>query len=127
MFTADDLISCYTRAQAIEDGVLVVVSEEAQKAAKVLWPAVLTCALWSHLLPNASDMAAGESVEKRLHVLLCEFVRAVVRAKGSGGDQLAFHSTMIQNGLGQIFEVKVILGPDDEGKPCLTFMLPDED
>lgn len=121
------MIASYSRAQAIEDGVLVVVSEEAQQKARVLWPAVLTCALWAHLLPNTSDMAAGRSVERRLQEMLEMFVRAVVQAKGQGGDQLLFRSVFIEDGRVVSYDVKVVLGPDDEGAPCLTFMLPDED
>ena len=46
IFSPDDLIHSYTRQQAIEDGVLVDVSETAREAG-IRYPVALTRAVWA--------------------------------------------------------------------------------
>ena len=46
LFSPDDLIHSYTRQQAIEDGVLMDVSETAKEAG-VRFPVALTRAVWA--------------------------------------------------------------------------------
>ena len=46
MFTNDDLICSYTRAEALADGVLIDVSERAQRAG-IQYPTACTAGVWS--------------------------------------------------------------------------------
>jgi len=65
LFTEDDLIYAYTRAQAIEDGVLVDVSETAREAG-FRWPVALTAEVWG-LIENIPPRFEGiQDVEGRL-------------------------------------------------------------
>ena len=66
MFDSSDLIHSYTRAQAIEDGVLVDVSDVAKEAGFKL-PVAITRAAWARYVevPAGLEMR-GQSVEGRL-------------------------------------------------------------
>ncbi|WP_049473777.1 DUF6573 family protein, partial [Stenotrophomonas maltophilia] len=66
MFEPSDLIHSYTRAQAIEDGVLVDVSDVAKEAGFKL-PVTITRAAWSRYVevPIGLELR-GQSVDGRL-------------------------------------------------------------
>jgi hypothetical protein len=93
LFEGAEIISAYTRKQAISDGVLVDMGVEPfgklAKEAGLKWPIAMTAT------------AFGEFV-------------AVTDAPGRRGQDLSGRW-------------KCVSGPDDEGEPCLTFMLPGED
>jgi len=62
MFDDFDVIYCYTRKQAIEDGILIDVTFTAQEAG-FNWPVAITSAVWyRYIAPdeNLSDIEYGE-------------------------------------------------------------------
>ena len=69
-----DVVYSYTRKQAIEDGVLIDVTEQAKEAGFKI-PVAITSSLWyGHVVPK--DIP-GQSVEGRLHdVLWMLFLKA---------------------------------------------------
>ena len=66
MNDAWEIISTYSRKQAIEDGVLVDVTAKAKEAGFKV-PTVISAGLWRYVEPSVDDMASnGQSVDGRL-------------------------------------------------------------
>ena len=130
LFDDVPVIHSYTRAEAIEEGTLVDVSEVAREAGFKL-PCALTKAVWESLVawhpldtrhPIIQDesarlwdilytasMAARQSKESRLNFELC-----VVPCDGRSKEPV-------------LTSLKAICGPGDTLDPVITIMLPDED
>ncbi len=99
-------VSSYSRAQAIEDGVLVDITEQAKRS-RFVYPVAMTSALW--------DSCNGvEGVAQMLNDLHREIKRSA-----SGGDQLMFVALGIT--------IKCVVGPGDDPAPVITLMLEHED
>lgn len=116
MFTADDLISVYTRSQAIEDGVLVDVTRDAQRAG-YRYPVALTVGLWA--VVDFDDGVSLRSVTRahRLGNVLAR-ARDAIRTVGDS-DRVEFSA------LGS--DCWAHIGPGDQGEPVITLMLIGED
>ena len=141
MFTQENIIDSYTRAEAIEDGVLVDISELAREAGFV-FPVAITSALYNALEPHKEEKAIGQDIEGRLWDLLSVFRYYTKR----GGRELHF-SVFIQRIDGRampntamrkvrhlegnisMYEqaVRAVCGPGDNLEPVITIMLPEED
>lgn len=114
----------YTRKQAIEDGVLIDVSETAREAG-IIYPVAITgTVLESYIVPSEKDRANGQSEKGRLWDVLWIFRNA---AKQNAGDILLFkvYFTLFCNQ--ELVTLKAICGPGDEAEPVITIMLPEED
>ena len=98
-------ISIYTRAQAIEDGVLVDITEQA-KQQRFVFPVAMTSALW--------DKCTAENLRHVLTQLHREIKSAVPEC-----DRLKFAIFG--------FTIKCVVGPGDDPRPVITLMLEDED
>ena len=125
----EQLISTYTRAQAIADGELVDVSQVAREAG-IRFPVALSRALWADIqaIPEGRP---HEDVSGRLWDLLWMGACAMRRASGT---MLVYQLILTLDGAihdeergGPLYSVKVICGPGDDAAPVLTFMRPDED
>ena len=131
-------IAIYTRAQAIEDGVLVDVSETAREAG-IVWSVAMTSAAWGDCV--AWDEATesrkgwtGQSEPGRLWDvcwMLSLAVRGALRRGHNPADPLLFQLVRVPRaGRGlrpRAALLKALIGPDDTGRPCITVMLPGED
>lgn len=119
------VIYSYTRAQAIEDGVLVDVSEMAKEAG-VRFPVAVTRALYDgYVTPDPRSIPLGQSVAGRLWDTLYMFRTA---AKRFSGDTLLYRLTFIMGEQQpRLVELKAVIGPGDTPEPVITIMLPDED
>jgi hypothetical protein len=127
-----NVISTYTRAQAIEDGVLVDVGSTAQEAG-FKWPVALTTAVWADCVAWTEDDSRQQVYQDesgRLWDLLYMASHAIRSSKDSG-DRLLFqlyrvprdgHSTEAI-----LVTLKLIVGPGDAGEPVITILLPNED
>ncbi len=127
-----DLIFSYSRAQAIDDGVLIDATELARDAG-FKWPVALTAAAWEDCVAwsDADNQAqAYQDPTGRLWDVLF-MASYAIRTANHADQQLAFelqriprdgHATMSQRR-----SLKLILGPGDDGKPVITIMLPGED
>ncbi|CAH0065117.1 MULTISPECIES: DUF6573 family protein [Stenotrophomonas] len=146
MFEPSDLIHSYTRAQAIEDGVLVDVSDVAKEAGFKL-PVTITRAAWSRYVevPRGLELR-GQSVDGRLWDVLFMLHVAIKRQQGNGseihyqlhvalpdaGDWLsneahpATGSGLTRSTHRQI-TLKALCGPGDALEPVVSIMLPNED
>ncbi|OEU71027.1 MAG: hypothetical protein BA863_07725 [Desulfovibrio sp. S3730MH75] len=121
-----ELIHAYTRKQALEDGVLIDVTEQAKETGFKV-PVAITANLYHQYIepPDGLD-GEGQSVAGRLHdVLFLTFLAAKDRWDGS----MVVIEPLFVMGEGARFEkVKcwVVIGPGDCGEPVLTIMLPED-
>jgi hypothetical protein len=122
-----EIISRYTRAQAIEDGVLIDVTETPErKEAGIKYPVAITAAAYHQcvaLTPAAAR--AGNDVKGRLWDVLY-MMRYPVREIDPSTRIFELlcvvddvHPTRVQ--------LKAVCGPGDDAEPVITVMLPDED
>lgn len=125
----NQMISSYTRAQAVADGELVDVSTVAREA-NIRFPVALTRALWADIAAIPAERPL-EDLQGRLWDVLWMGACAMRRA---GGSTLTYQLILNLDGAiydddrgGPLYTVKVVCGPGDAGEPVLTFMRPDED
>ena len=118
------LIYAYTRAQALEDGVLVDVSELAREAGFV-WPVALTAAVWALVEDIPRRYRAWQTVEGRLYDVLWMAYCAIRSAEHSSTELR--YTLLLDHGRRRYLTLKLVTGPGDHGEPVVTIMLPDED
>lgn len=125
MFSEDDIIHTYTRAQAIEDGVLVDVSTTAQEAG-LRFPVALTCAVWGQYV-EVPEGVEGQDEAGRLWDILWMLAIAI-RGSKDLGDTLNFQLYVRnENRRADLVTLKAVCGPNDDASPCITVMLQNED
>lgn len=119
------LISSYSRAQAIEDGTLVDVTEVAREAG-IKFPTVLTREVWeSYVALSPAAEAAGNDERGRLWDIVWMFRCAGVRADVS---ELRFQLYVVTTSLEpELITLKAICGPGDDEAPVITILLPEQD
>ena len=132
-------IHTYTREQAIEDGQLIDVSTTAREAG-IVWPLALTSAAWADTVEWTEQTESrkgysGQSESGRLWDvvwMLSLAVRSALRRGLDASQQPLFYSLhrTPREGRGVMprkVTLKFVVGPDDDGRPCITLMLPGED
>jgi hypothetical protein len=129
-FADAPVIFSYTREQAIEDGVLVDLTEWAKETGFRI-PVACTSAVWhQYIVPPEGTRALGQSERGRGHDvlwMLYVFIRASKR-NGEGDDRLFYKVIFLQAPRRQeTVTLKAICGPGDNGEPVITIMKPDED
>lgn len=127
-----EVISTYTRAQAIEDGVLIDTGSMAQEAG-FKWPVAVTSAAWADCIAwteDDSDKQVHQDQSGRLWDVLFMASHAI-RQGSSSGDRLLFKLYRVRrDGYSKeaiLATLKLIVGPGDQGEPVITILLPDED
>lgn len=123
-----EVIYSYTRRQAIEDGVLIDVSEMAIEAG-IKYPVALTSTVYyEYIVPDDKLTGHGQSVEGRLWDVLWMFR---CNALQNLSDIVIFSVLFVMpsNKNSQLVTVglKAVCGPGDMGEPVITIMKPDED
>ena len=122
-----NLIYSYTRAQAIEDGVLIDITADAQ-AHGFKVHTVVTDNLYHRYVevPSGLDRSFGQSSAGRLHDLLTLAMFAARASKGT--DRVYFKiSFLMEPGRSEEANIIAHIGPGDHGEPVLTLMLPEDD
>ena len=109
-------ICCYTRADALEDGVLVDVSERARRAG-IKYPTACTASVWSLIGTVPEACTVEESV--RLAAVLTAMLAAIRRGGVRGTDRVEFEA------LGAALWAHC--GPGDTEAPVITVMAEGED
>lgn len=118
------LIYSYTRAQALEDGVLVDVSELASEAG-FRFPVAMTATAYGRYV-EVPKAASWQDLTGRLWDVLW-MLRDAIRRTPDGQAELLF-KLYVDNGKGpKLVTLKSLCGPGDNGEPAITVMLPDED
>jgi len=120
------IIFRYTRAQAIEDGVLIDLTSWGRETGFVV-PVACTSAVWHQwIVPPEEVQQLGQSERGRAHDLLWVLFCAI-RA-GGHGNHVLFKVGFQQSARQHVTaEFRAVCGPGDDGEPVLTIMLPDED
>lgn len=117
-----ELIHAYTRAQALEDGVLVDLSALAREAG-FRFPLAVTQGVWSVIEPGRDLMKEGQSSIGRAWDLL-NVLRAGLRA-AQGGREVSFAPYFLREPGQPPHQVtmRAVSGPGDDGEPVITVML----
>jgi hypothetical protein len=119
-----ELIYVYTRAQALEDGLLVDVSETAREAGFTI-PVALTRGAWEAAVAWPADNHWQDEAGRLWDVL---FVLAFL-AKRSKGSRIDYHVHRVPPNRRKAsrLDLKAVVSGGDDGAPVLTILLPDED
>jgi hypothetical protein len=120
----NEIIYSYTRKQAIDDGVLIDVTELAKEAG-FKCPVAFTSSVYERHLRVPEDVVDMDETGRLWDVLWLPRYAALQYPEKS---QVLFKlSEQKGNNEMEIVTLKAICGPDDEGEACLTVMLPEED
>ncbi|WP_374259067.1 DUF6573 family protein [Aquabacterium sp.] len=126
-----ELIYSFSRAQAIEDGVLIDVTETAQEAGFRL-PVALTSAAW-HQTVEWTDVDTRRQTPQDESGRLWDVVWMAYLAarRASGGCRVQFNVLVVPRGGAarrpRLMALVMNIGPGDDGEPVITLMLPNED
>lgn len=126
LFKDAEVISAYTRAQAIEDGFLVDITEFAREAGFKV-PVAVTSGVFSILEPSEELKADGQDLKGRMWDMLW-ILRIAIR-KSHWTDTTVFAPLMIKTAGGKPEPVKMWAkaGPGDTMDMVITIMLEGED
>ena len=121
----------YSRQQAIEDGVLLDLTEHAKKYGFTV-PVAITDAAYAETVEWAdSDKGLGQSTEGRLHDLLSMAYLCALQNVKSGTDTCFFPLRVVPRGGKGVtpkrVDMKIVIGPGDTAQPVVTLMLSGED
>jgi hypothetical protein len=131
LFSNDEIIFAYTRADAISDGVLVELSDQIVCEAGIKVKVAVTRAVWDdYLAPSYLNDLPGQSVEGRIWDLLWMFRCAARRSRHASTIQFRVLFVMMKESRSIVTEdvlLMAVCGPGNEGEPVITIMLPWED
>lgn len=116
-----EVISCYTRAQAIEDGVLVDMTATAREAG-ITFPVALTRTVFESFVALKKGYRGVQDERGRLWDVLSMF-RFAVKLRRQDGDRILYRLKVS----GRLVTLKAMIGPGDTPEPVITIMLPEED
>lgn len=119
-------IFVYTRQQALADGVLIDVTSMAREAG-IRYPVAVTHRLWHEQIEASEQLQKlGQDTQGRLWDVLWMLRLAILR--GGSGSELTFEVLFRrENNQLETQQLRSICGPNDDGTPCITILLPDED
>src|ERR1700733_14795463 len=124
-------IYCYTRAQALEDGELVDVTEMAKKTGFII-PVAITRAVWNEYIEWTNEDTNKQTIQDhsgRLWDVLWMLHIACKRSKGESSLCYGLH-VIPRDGHSKsavMIKLKSVIGGGDNGEPVITIMLPNED
>ena len=122
-----NLIYSYTRQQAIEDGVLIDVTDAAKGVGFKVHTVVTATLFHGYVEPPTGFEGEGQSTAGRLHDLLF-LVLCAARKNHAGADRATVRvAFLMAPGKTETVDVIVHIGPGDQGEPVLTLMLPEDD
>lgn len=121
------VISTYTRAQAIEDGVLVDLMQD--KMAEVCrqhykWPIACTAAVFAIMQKAVENKKRCNDYAGVLHDML--WMSRVMKRDINESTKI-FRVKIVGAERRSLFDFKMVAGPGDNAEPVITIMLPDED
>jgi hypothetical protein len=126
MFENADLIHRYTRADAIRDGVLIDVSAIARETG-IRYPVALTVAVWERCVAVPPGVVCQDEAGRLWDVVW--MLRCAISRRSAGNIvRFALHvRNDNRDGTPPLVRLKAVCGPDDQGEPVVTVMLPNED
>jgi hypothetical protein len=125
-----EAIFSYTRAQALDDGVLVDVSEMAKEAG-FKFPVAITRAAWADCVEWSDEDNRRQTYQDEAGRLWDVLWMVGVAARRHSGSELRFQLYRVPRGgrgvRPRLVTLAMRCGPGDEGEPVITIMLPGED
>lgn len=120
-----EIVSQYTRAEALEDGVLVDVSEAARNVG-IRFPVAMTAATWSTCVAmTPAAERAGCDERGRLHDVLWMLLCAIRRSRP--GSVVRFEVLCVTTSRRPTcIPLRAVVGPGDDAEPVITLLLPEE-
>ena len=125
-------IFAYTRAQAIEDGILVDVSETAREAGFRI-PVAVTRTVWSRLVALPEGYRGFQDERGRLWDVLWMARHYALRASGSDRVRMCVLVRDVRKGLRDSHRSPrrhfpiVAIAAGDDGGPAITITFPEDD
>jgi hypothetical protein len=126
-----EAISTYSRAQALEDGVLIDVTEIAAEAG-FRFPVAITSDAWADCVAWSNEDSERQTYQDESGRLWDVVYMAShgIRASKAPGDRLLFQLYRIprdgRSTKAELTSLKLIIGPGDTPEPVIT-ILPNED
>lgn len=127
MFEQAEVISAYTRAQAIEDGVLVdLMQDRLAEVARQHYkhPIACTAAVWDIMQRAVENERHANDYAGVLHDMLW---MSRVYKRPLDEHTVIFRVKITGAGRKSLYDFKLAVGPGDELEPVITIMLPEED
>lgn len=118
-----EIISSYSRAQGIEDGILVDVSSVAREAG-IKFPVAMTRSVWCQYVEVPSGVACQDESGRLWDILW--MLRCSAR-RFTGNEMLYQLYVRNSNARPRRVTLKAVCGPGDTAEPVITIMLPNED
>jgi hypothetical protein len=135
-----EVISSYTRAQAIEDGELIDLTQFSFRPnltvldeVGIKYPVAMTRAAYcSAVQEDGRDLPPCQDLSGRMFDVV-SMLRFAIKSSANGSEIL--YSLSVINWRSptgtatkrETVKLKALCGPGDDGKPVITIMLPDED
>lgn len=119
-----DLIFSYSRADAIDDGVLIDVTAVAREAG-FIYEVAMTSAAWHDTVRVPPNCPCQDETGRLWDVL--NLLRFSIRRDRDQSEIRFVVSVLGEDQRHHDIELKSICGPGDEGEPVITIMLPNED
>ena len=126
LYSSAELISVFTRADALSDGILSDVSEIAEEEGFKV-PVALTRAAYLSIEPSEEERSRGDDLRGRLHDLFWTMSQALRRKSYLEASRIDFQLNLFQDGNHISLALRALLHPGDRGEPVMTILLPNED
>jgi len=122
-----EVIHSYTRAQAIEDGVLIDLSAIAPDVCRqhYKYPIACTAPVWSIIDEAVNNPRFDCDHKGIIHDML--FMSIHYKTFVLSEQEVIFECMMPLYEHQKVYQFKMNCGPNDDLTPCLTIMLPNED
>jgi hypothetical protein len=126
-----EVIDVYSRANALEDGVLIDLGQFFHQGKPVLesvgirYPVAITSAAFGAALSGEDDLEADPELPHKVVHLLRSMKEAI--NESANGHLLRFKVVNYRGAESSTIDLKAMCGPGDDAEPVLTVMLPDED
>lgn len=122
-------IHVYSRAQAIEDGVLVDLMQpgtaDTVREAGIRVPLAMTAAAFAETIGLEEDLPAGQDIQGRLWDVLMMLWHAIRRSQG--GQRVDFTVAVWDGRKHNDVDLYALCGPGDNAEPVITIIIPSED
>lgn len=127
LFDDADIISSYTRAQALEDGVLVDITKAARMRG-FRTPVAMTKAAWVEAVQWEQGKGEGEG-SRVWNVLHCAYLTSAANWHSESEVEFCVNATPNAPGATETVsvEMRMVITGGDSGEPVITIMLPHED
>ena len=120
------VISVYSRAMAIKEGVLIDVTDVAGEAG-IRYPVAVTSTVYNgYIEPDEKAKEQGQDLQGRLWDTVW-MLRCAISASEPGQREVYYRLFYSLRGRRRLVTLKAVCGPGDDGEPVITIMRPEED